>query len=93
MMALAGDIRAAAKVDPASVDWLEWPDGLWGALSVDLIELVASIEDAAREAAREEGERVLKELTPDELRELIQREDPWLRAMKEAAPMPPGVPA
>lgn len=92
VMASQDDIRAAAKSDPASVDWLEWPDGLWSALSIDLLSLVATIEDVARETAREEGERVLRELTPDELRALIKAEDPWVMAMEEARPSDPGVP-
>jgi hypothetical protein len=80
LLAIVPDIRAAVLAGER-VEWLDYPDLLWEALGIspddDLPQqfaraIVIAVQTAASSAAREEGERVIKELTEQQLLDLIR---------------------
>ncbi len=77
-LATMPEIREAV-LGNEEVDWLDESDLLWDGLGFDPDildpDLVAAAEDAAREAAREEGERVIKTMSLDELVAMIRAND------------------
>lgn len=70
------DIRTAIQAGE-EFEWLEYAEAMWDDLNIDLEEagledeeFLVRVEEAARAAAKEEGERCCRELSLDEVLDL-----------------------